>query len=74
MESKNNPGSNKKKSNDKDKFKNIEEEKIQILIFEKNPHEYTLYLLDLLYKTKEINFKLFEKNIKSIKKKNKFNN
>ena len=69
MESKNNPGSNKKKSNDKDKFKNIEEEKIQILIFEKNPHEYTLYLLDLLYKTKEINFKLFEKNIKSIKKK-----
>ena len=69
MESKNNPGSNKKKSNDKDKFKNIEEEKIQILIFEKNPHEYTLYLLNLLYKTKEINFKLFEKNIKSIKKK-----
>ena len=69
MESKNNPGSNKKKSNDNDKSKSIEEEKIQILIFEKNPHEYTLYLLDLLYKTKEINFKLFEKNIKSIKKK-----
>ena len=69
MESKKNPGSNKKKSNDNDKSKSIEEEKIQILIFEKNPHEYTLYLLDLLYKTKEINFKLFEKNIKSIKKK-----
>ena len=69
MESKNNPVSNKKKSNDNDKSKSIEEEKIQILIFEKNPHEYTLYLLDLLYKTKEINFKLFEKNIKSIKKK-----
>jgi len=47
-----------------------EEEKIRILnIFEKNPHEYTLYLLDLLYNTKGINFKLFKKNIQTIKQK-----
>lgn len=52
------------------KNKNIEEEKIEILnSFEKNPHDYTLYLLALLYDTKEINFKLFEKNIKIIKQK-----
>ena len=74
MESKKNQDSNNNKSNDKDKPNNmanskIEEEKIKILIFEKNPHDYTLYLLDLLYKTKGINFRLFEKNIKNIKQK-----
>jgi ADP-ribosylglycohydrolase len=63
------------KPNDKKNPKNMvnskeEEEKIELLnYFEKIPHDYTLYLLDLLYKTKGINFKLFEKNIKTIKQK-----
>ena len=63
------------KPNNKDNPKNmadskVEEEKNRLLNnFEINPHEYTLYLLDLLYQTKGINFKLFEKNIKTIKQK-----
>ena len=62
-------------TNNKDNPKNmadskVEEEKNRLFnYFEKNPHEYTLYLLDLLYQTKVINFKLFEKNIKTIKQK-----
>ena len=79
MEPKNSPAPKKKlendKPNNKDNPKNMAESKVEeeknglLNYFEKNPHEYTIYLLDLLYKTKGINFKLFEKNIKTIKQK-----